>query len=502
MHGSGHFGWSILAIALVLALQMAPVAWTGNEIDYFDLGLRWVRPEQFGPNHAVFDHSVARFASLGILGGLIELFGYDGALIVGRLIAIAAYAVAFAFMARSWKMSTAEAVGPLMLFLLVGQNYFAGEWMFVGVEGKVLAYAAILASIGLAWHDKHMAAVATAVTASYLHFLVGGFWGGAVILLIGLKTASLVSVGRWLLVYTVLCLPLLAILSYEWFLTPMPDMSGLDLTVNEIYAARAPHHVAPFSGDQLGKWLPGISWMAAATCLTGILALQQDSEVRVLARWLFILYVYLILSFVLAYFDRHTHLLGPLYMFRPNSLILLLTLMLGMLWLRQALAGDVTRTVAVITLAIAIGFAVPRAAILSKTLLLGAPQLPLTRALTPKYRELVGWLREHTHPDDTIVVEPASETNWSVRWLAFERLIERPTLVSYKFMPSQKADIVRWHQLSRWRQAVFEGDCSKVFEQPAAYLVTVNSTTLEQIADCGDVVWTNGPYTVVRVTKP
>jgi hypothetical protein len=95
-----------------------------------------------------------------------------------------------------------------------------------------------------------------------------------------------------------------------------------------------------------------------------------------------------------------------------------------------------------------------------------------------------------------------TDTKWKVRWLALERLINRPTLISFKFAPSQKADIARWYRLIRWREAVFGGDCRRLAEQPADYLVAVNSATLKRIADCGDIAWTNGNYGVVQVAKP
>jgi len=497
---SNAFVWTALAVAVVLTLQIGPFrSWGGNEIHYFDLGLRAVHPEQFGPNHAAFDHSVARFASFAILGGTVAFFGYDIALVALRFVAIAAYAIAFAYLARCLKLSRVETLVALMLFILVGQCYFAVEWMFAGVEGKVFAYAAIFASIGLAWRDKDLAAVSVAALATYLHFLVGGFWAVAVIGLIGLRTGNVLRMGGALLAYSVLCLPMLAILLYEWVLAPMPDISDLDLTITQIYSAfRNPHHVAPFSG-RLRAWLPGISWMLAATCLMAVLAWQEHSERRVLARWLLVMYTYLILAFVLSYFDRHTYLLGPLILFRPNSLILLLTIMLGALWLRHALRGDGARTLAIITLAVGIGFAVPRAASFADTLL--SPQLPLTRMLTPNERELITWLRGNTSPEATVVIEPTAQTDWTVPWLAFERLIDRPTLVSLKFVPTQKADIARWYRLVRWRKAVFEGDCGRLSEQAADYLVTLNETTLTRVAVCGDIVWTHAAYGVVRIAR-
>lgn len=491
------FLWTALLVAAVLILQIEPFAgWGGNEIHYFDLGLRSVRPEQFGPNHAAFDHSVARFASFAILGGTVVGFGYDVALVILRFVAIIAYALAFTYLARSLELSRAETLIALMLFVLLGQCYFAIEWLFAGVEGKVFAYAAILAAIGLAWRDKDLTAVGVAALATYLHFLVGGFWAVAVIGLIGLKSGNVYRMGGALLAYAMLCLPLLAILLYEWFLAPMPDVADLDLTITQIYSGfRNPHHVAPFSG-QFRAWLPGISCMLAAACLLTVLAWQEQSERRVLARWLLLMYMYLILAFVLSYFDRHTYVLGPLILFRPNSLLLLLTLMLGALWLRQALRVDAARILTILALAVGIGFAVPRVVSFADTLL--SPQLPLSRTLTANEQELVAWLRGNTPPEATVVIEPTPQTDWTVPWLAFERLIGRPTLISFKFVPTQKADIARWYRLLRWRKAVFEGDCGRLSEYPADYLVTLNVATLKRVAVCGDVVWTSASYGVVR----
>jgi len=193
---SNAFIWTALAVAVVLTLQIEPFrGWGGNEIHYFALGLRAVRPDQFGPNHAAFDHSVARFASFAILGGTVAVFGYDSALITLRFVAIVAYALAFAYLARCLKLSRAETLVALLLFVLVGQCYFAIEWLFAGVEGKAFAYAAVFASIGLAWRDKDFAAVGVAALATYLHFLVGGFWAVAVIGLIGLKSGNVRRMG-------------------------------------------------------------------------------------------------------------------------------------------------------------------------------------------------------------------------------------------------------------------------------------------------------------------
>ncbi|KPJ89904.1 MAG: hypothetical protein AMJ53_15300 [Gammaproteobacteria bacterium SG8_11] len=55
-------------IFALLLLKMAPVRWTGNEIHYFDHAWRFIAPERFSSNSAVFEDSAARILSFGVLG--------------------------------------------------------------------------------------------------------------------------------------------------------------------------------------------------------------------------------------------------------------------------------------------------------------------------------------------------------------------------------------------------------------------------------------------------
>jgi hypothetical protein len=121
---------------------MAPIEWNQNEINYMDLALKSVAPERFPALTAIFDESAARFVSFGLLGLLADALGLDLALVIGRLANIVAYAAALATLARAWRLSLAEIALGLVVFLVASQNYFAGEWLFSGVEPKTFAYPA------------------------------------------------------------------------------------------------------------------------------------------------------------------------------------------------------------------------------------------------------------------------------------------------------------------------------------------------------------------------
>src|SRR5262245_53293077 len=87
---------------------------------------------------------------------------------------------------------------------------------------------------------------------------------------------------------------------------------------------------------------------------------------------------------------------------------------------------------------------------------------------------------------------------WGFPWTAFERLIRPPTLVSDKFIPKLRHQILRWYTLVQWRIAVFQGECDRLKEYPVKYLVTVNPSTLNVVKRCGRIVWASDSRGVGR----
>ena len=94
----------------------------------------------------------------------------------------------------------------------------------------------------------------------------------AALLLLAIRGTPLPRVARLGAIYAGAVLPLLLVLIHERLLAPAPDLSGLDLSLNQIYGAfRNPHHVAPF--DSVGSfrsWIPGIAEMAAVSLLLAL----------------------------------------------------------------------------------------------------------------------------------------------------------------------------------------------------------------------------------------
>ena len=499
-----------LLAAFLLYIHMAPTRWGESEIVYFDLALRHVSPDQFGPYHAIFDSSRARDFGFLTIGNAIKLFGMEGALIFMRIVMAVLYASALAMLAKSLELSVAEIMLAILAFLVAQQSYFGGEWMFRAVDPKTLAYAAVIASLALALRDRRTSALILAVLATYFHFLVGGFWALAIVVLIALHTGSYLRAVQFLAIYTILVLPLVGLVAYEQFFLAAEGGPNPGLSTNQIYSEiRVPHHVAPFK--QLKLWLPGIGGALGVTALLAIcvhwpppppVPSKSRATILLLARWLLILYIYLLFfALPVAYFDRHTHWFGPFFLFRPASLVLLLTLMLGVLWLRELIgAAESRRPIVALMLAMLLSLSVVRVSFASYDMLV-MPQLPLEKSLKPQDRAVIDWVRNHTEPDAVVVLEPSYDTDFLFPWMAFERFIRRPTLVSYKSVPTLKHEILRWYALVQWRLAVFQGACDRLEEYPVKYLVTVNPATLNVIKGCGTIVWTSDSRGVVKVHR-
>lgn len=501
------FDWLALTlIATVLASpMMLPMEWLQNEVNYFDLAFQHVRPDLFTENHAVRDGSQGRFFSFALIGGLIDAVGFDMAKIALSLILMVALAAAYAWLALTLGLSVLEGALALAVFLLTPQSFLGHEWIFRGVEAKVMAYVAVFACLAFAWRGRWLALALTGALATYFHFLVGGFWTMAALGLLGMAAcggwrAALKGFG----LFTLITAPLVWILAAERIGAPPADLSGLPSGLPEIYAVfRNAHHVAPFlsAGDFAVNWLGGVLLAAAAAAIFWRAARGRTGAPRVLALWLCALNAYVLLAMGVAFLDRHTHVLASLYLFRPAALILLLSV-IGAIALLRDTAGPAWRGMALAAAALTAAAAAPGILIAAKDFA-KAPRLTLTRDLDPDTRAMAAWVRANTAPDAVVLVAPGADRSWSDAMaprLVLERLMQRPTLVNWKFVPTLDAELARWYRLLKLREAVFfDGDCARLADTPVQYLVVFGAPEDAPAAACGAAVWRNDGYAVLQV---
>ncbi|MEM7407845.1 MAG: hypothetical protein AAF458_21320 [Pseudomonadota bacterium] len=492
-----HSGWAACTVGILLIGVLAPTSWHSNEINNFDLAWRIVTDEPLAANSAVFDTGRARIVTYAVLGRIVDAVGFDWALVIARALALVASMAALVRLAQAWTLSPAATGLALVVFLASGQSFVASAWIYGSAEPKTFAYAFAMLAIAAVTRRSPGWATIWLILATALHFLVGGFWTLAVWLLMFLHGTSGQRVLRYAGIYVVMIAPLAGLIIVEQL--NVPELTPLDLTINQIYAEfRVPHHVAPFVAPV--SYFPGAAALTATGVALVLLRSDFDAQQDYLRRWLVAGYAYLLAAFVVAWFDRHTHVLAPFYLFRPNALLLLLTLLLAARQIERLLRDRAPACFGVIALTAVLGYAAPKLVLTSYTTLTQAvPMLPMPPS--PQILALIDWIKQETDEADVIVVEPNHETRWNEGWMAFERHIGRPTLAHFKFAPTAPADIHRWYRIVRWRESLFAGDCARLGEFPAQYLVTVSEATRTRLASCGALVFARGDLGVIAV-KP
>ena len=106
-----------------------------------------------------------------------------------------------------------------------------------------------------------------------------------------------------------------------------------------------------------------------------------------MVRWLVWLNAYIPLVIVIAFFDRHTHVLAPFYLFRPSGLILLLSLLVLLQHVVKSVAPSFGATLAILGLMLVP--IMPNLALKTRDLLTEQGQNRMIFSLTPDQAELL-----------------------------------------------------------------------------------------------------------------
>jgi hypothetical protein len=467
-----------------------------GEEDYFQLAARRVGAMPNLPESAVFDSSPHRLVADHLFGWLIALLGFTGAQIFARVLAAVAYSVTLTMLFRRFALTTIEGVVVVIAFAVLGQTLFGGEWLFEGAEAKVLAYALVFAGLALAIDRKHIGAAFLFVFATYLHFLVGVFWFFAAMALALIEDRS-----EWqrplfaTAVFLLLVAPLLGLIAYTRLVEvgfsdaetglPAPDV---------IYSLiRNPWHTAPFIDrqvffrDWLGGYLLACSMLAGAFVMT---RLPEGAPLRGRALWLGLLLLYLILAPIPAFIDRDTGVLGKFFLFRPAALVLLLWLAVAGSMLGTLLGGR-RLVVSLVVLA-----------------LLGPPFLMNTRyridtgrrgwAQVPEKQALVDFLEAHAPTDAIVLVDPQLE-DWN---LDFERRTGHPSLVMWKFVPTNDPQILEWYRRLEFRKALFaDGVCARRNGYSPRFLLVTPEHAVKLAKTCGSIVYRSTHFLLLDTSR-
>lgn len=467
-----------LALTPLLLIISMPFNWTGNEENYFQLAFSRVSPDSFSPYDAVFDESDGRFFFETLLGYLIFLVGYDTAHSIARLLNIVALSAGLSVFFNSIRMSLLSSLVTMIAFIYFGQQFFGGEWIFGGVEAKTFAYACIFISLGLMFKNKLRASIFFIVLATYLHFLVGGFWAILIIIYAGFSKNNLGNSFKVFLAYSLMIMPVVVLLAFDQF-SGQVVIEGVN--VGKIYVDRNTHHIAPFHslGSFYWGWLNGIILLA---CFSFLLLLIKFSNFRNhLVDISLILTGYLFAALILAFLDKNTMFLSKFYIFRPSSLILLLCIVSVCLFLQTLSSKKNLNFLSIISFPFILYFI----AVESKPVLASF----LGNNQHKSQTEIIKAVHDRALPSDIVLLDTK---NFEGNAIALHRKLQNPTLVSYKFVPTNPTDILEWHSRLSFKDLVLTDGCNIIdWKYPVRFVVTFTSESENTLKPCGKVVWEN-----------
>lgn len=480
---------------LFLLPLIYPVNWTGNEFNYFGIAKHTVDPNPYSQLYASYNEQLSRFLSDYTIGSFIKLFGADNAWVILRLAGLIGISLAFVFLCRTLEIALVPSVFALFFFKKLEQTYFGGEWIFYGIEPKVFSYIFVFFGLAYAIKNKLSVAVIFLSLATYFHFLVGGFWGLATFIYILIDQGLSRDVIRNFIFFIISIIPLLFLLVYENLRLPPEDINGLGYTVDQIYSnIRNPHHVAPFVDGHIGsKWVGGLFLIVLDTIILYAIYSLKLIKCRDFVLWLILFHIYLLLAVLLAFFDRDTQYFGKFYLFRPSSLILLLTLLIYC----NIILGYLTK-IKILSVLFPYALTIFIVIHIHKNISLNALfHVPiLYDSLKQDEKDLVFWLRNNTKASDVILFEEGNDEKLAAE--SFELIVERPSLVNWKFVTTTKYSIARWYRLVLLKRQAYSGECSAFDKLSAKYYITYSVSGYENISRCAETVFSIGKYHVAH----
>ena len=448
-----------------------------NEEAYFAIAAHWFGITDFPRDSSVLGGMPHMAVFSEVMGGLINLIGFEFSQVISRLVVIGVYVFALLQLVRRIGLSAIDIVWVLASFLLVGEGILGEEWLFRGTEPKSFAYPCVLLGLSYSLGGKHILSALLFALATYFHLLVGGYawlFTAAAVLLLDRNARTLFKPS---LVYGIAILPLSIMLLINGYLNiyviPKSEHSAAWIAT----FLRNPHHVMPFfNAATFYQWVPGFAFIAfiAVGVWWGTQPATRNEKMLAMIT-LVIAWFSLVTAAILAIDSSAA--LGPFFPFRPTSLALFCLLLLVASRLRRYLENEGRNLRMLLALAL-LALTVPAVA---HENLSYAKHSRSDAQMLAKFFETI---RGISGTEDRFLITSDVEE----RLLSFERRTGRPAYVMFKFFPSTNDKIFVWYDRLRVRERVEREGCQSGDFSRFQFVVAdeMPSSALDR---CGTVVW-------------
>ncbi len=430
----------------------------GNEEQYLLYARQHFNPTWIAGSLMASEFPGTRWLFELLFGWMTDWLGFEKTIFIGRLLNYILMAIPLGALFRLLKFSTAQLLIILVVFIISGQRFFGGEWIFGDLETKIFAYVFVFWGLLKFLKRAYYKAFGFIVLATYFHILVGGWFAISCLLALFFQKANWKKIIQLGLYYSIPLIPFLIYLG-KHMLAESTDF-GEGVNLNHIYVYfRNRHHIGLFYNLQyfFEQHFAGV--LASATAFFAYLRFGPYPNT---VEWKTIKSLMLVmlgigLFFVgvsladFLFFNLSGGFLLKSYPFRMQSLAYLFFLMLTLrflsiypktrrLW-QQAL--PILLIVSMISLLIKCGLNIRAMANYQRD---------------SAYNEVIDFINSHTPKAATLLVLNSSSTESHQNEFAVDlmRRTARENFVHFKVVPSTPAKMYEWYRRLQIVQALKE----------------------------------------------
>ena len=478
----------IFCFSLIL-FSISPVGYlSGNEEMYYGLANKFINLDWNGEFSSFIASGDYRFISDSILGYMILFLGFENTQIIGSIIASLLFTHAITLLFNDLGIANKIGILVIVVFLLLGQSFIGREWLFEDFEAKIFAYYFVLLATRYFLVGDNIKLAVFLSLATYFHLLVGFSWFALFLASSLLFSRSYADNLKSFLIYKILSSPILFIAAYGFLGTNFEQDPSLP-SPSYIYSyIRQYKMVLPFYSIShfLINWLPGI--LLHMGLFAGIILLKrkEDQKSDKLYSLLIVSSVILILLLVISLFDKEG-VIAKFYPYRYTSLLLFLFITFYLSNINSTFT-DQQENLSLISLVILCPFLLVNLA--TNT----AYEYKEVYIQDNNKESLYEYIEANTKKNEIILIHPELEE----KLFDFERELNRPTLVTFKYIPSSKEGLTEWYKRREFKAQIFQ---KKVNENtyPFSYKIYPNDDIDKSIE--GQVIFKNPDYTLLEVPQ-
>ena len=469
-------------VFLILALIYVTFVPRGNEEQYLALSKHFMDPQWIPNSTNLNEFAGTRLIFQVFIGLLLKVFSFEITVLLGRVVLCIGFAFVLAKLYHQLCFSKSMIGLHLIVLFISQQAFFAGSWIFMGLEAKSFAYLIVFLAFSAYLNGNHKKVLIFLIFASYFHLLVGGFVCMYFFICQVLfdKDNSLKSVIKSGLSYTLAMLPLLLYMRSALG-------SGLDSNPSSewIYTYfRNAHHTVMYRNWDHFYNLHGLGVLKSVIAFL-ILVLTynkiQKRQVEKISQFAIVTFLASFILIGIGAFDK-TGVLLKFYLYRINTLSVFTAHLVFVFLLFKYIPSMYSAILKAVILIIVIFHFYPR--VKDNFSRMSKYKSDLQTSIVKMTYEI----KEKTEID-AVILYLTHDNNMDGHF-DFIRRTERSRFVSHKFVPAEMDKLPEWYKKLKIREKLIK-DISHLESVRSEYqidyiLAKRNYSEFELIAEQND----------------